>query len=61
VEVRIEDGVFTLKVSDNGKGTAHPVEGMGLRTMRHRAEQLGAGFRFESSEGGGTRVEVEVN
>jgi signal transduction histidine kinase len=60
VEVRIEDGVFTLKVSDNGSGKAHPNEGLGLRSMRHRAEQLGAGFRFESSEKGGTRVEVMV-
>jgi signal transduction histidine kinase len=60
VEARVNDGSFTLTVSDNGSGTAHPVEGMGLRSMRHRAEQLGAGFRFDSSEEGGTRMEVVV-
>jgi signal transduction histidine kinase len=60
VEGRFEEGNFTLTVSDNGKGTAHPNEGMGLRSMRHRAEQLGAGFSFDSSEEGGTRVEVKI-
>jgi signal transduction histidine kinase len=60
VETRFEKGCFTLVISDNGSGTANPREGMGLRSMRHRAEQLGAGFRFDSSQEGGTRVRVEM-
>jgi signal transduction histidine kinase len=60
VDARVNDGNFTLTVSDNGSGKASLVEGIGLRSMRHRAKQLGAEFRFDSSEEGGTRVEVVV-
>jgi signal transduction histidine kinase len=61
VEASVNDGNFTLTVSDNGSGKARLVEGLGLRSMRHRAKQLGAGFVFDSSEEGGTRVEVVVS
>jgi signal transduction histidine kinase len=60
VEARSESGVFTLTISDNGSGTAAPHDGIGLRSMRHRAEQLGATFSFDSSEKGGTCVRVEI-
>jgi two-component system NarL family sensor kinase len=34
--------------------------GLGLRSMRERAESLGAHFTVQSSPGGGTIVEVSV-
>jgi DNA-binding LacI/PurR family transcriptional regulator/signal transduction histidine kinase len=59
-------------VQDNGRGNPRlngetPVftgnkrrEGLGLRSMRYRAHQIGAEYLFESSEAGGTRVEVRI-
>jgi signal transduction histidine kinase/DNA-binding LacI/PurR family transcriptional regulator len=35
-------------------------DGLGLRSMRYRAHQLGAQYFFESSEEDGTRVEIHV-
>jgi len=51
---------WTLNVQDDGKGFPSDQitgEGMGLRTMRHRAGQLGAQFTIQSTESG-TSVEV---
>ena len=71
----VELSVFTggsgtvLRVSDDGTGfdgampNAHSARtwpGLGLRTMRERAESLGAHFTVQSSPGGGTTVEVSV-
>ena len=58
-----------LRVCDDGTGfgggmpDAHSGRtwpGLGLRTMRERAESLGAHFTVQSSPGGGTTVEVSV-
>jgi signal transduction histidine kinase len=58
-----------LRVSDDGTGfdgampNAHSGRtwpSLGLRTMRERAESLGAHFTVQSSPGGGTTVEVSV-
>lgn len=51
---------WTLNVQDDGKGFPSDQitgEGMGLRTMRHRAGQLGAKFTIQSTESG-TSVEI---
>jgi len=48
-------------VEDNGDGTASPGrEGLGLRSMEYRANQLGASYRFTSAPGSGTAVELEI-
>ena len=66
-EVRLTLGMagdrFTLKVADNGKGfeprTAalhNPLGGLGLTSMRERAEFSGGTFEIISSPGNGTQV-----
>lgn len=54
----VEDGC-ELRVEDNGSGisgTPSFQEGMGLRIMAHRAQEIGGRFRIEPREGGGTVV-----
>lgn len=71
VELTLSTGVTgtVLRIRDDGTGfgggmpAAHAGRtwpGLGLRTMRERAESLGAHFTVESSPGGGTTVEVSV-
>ena len=50
-----------LSVRDNGKGfdpTGDFPGHLGLRSMRERAERLGAAFELESTPGKGTRIAV---
>jgi signal transduction histidine kinase len=54
-------------VEDDGEGfdpdevgKATPSWGVGLRSMRERAEMLGGELRVDSKPGGGTKVEVRV-
>ncbi|MBA2622295.1 MAG: hypothetical protein H0U88_01560 [Chthoniobacterales bacterium] len=52
---------YRLRIRDDGSGfdlSAHPAEGIGLRTMRFRADLLGAEFRITSQPDKGTAVEV---
>ncbi len=56
-----------LTVHDDGTGFAgadphHPVNGggLGLFTMRERAELMGAAFSIDSSPGGGTTIRVTI-
>jgi signal transduction histidine kinase len=41
-------------------GKATPSWGVGLRSMRERADVLGGSLRVESNRGAGTRVELRV-
>jgi len=56
------DGFIRLEVSDDGKGlTSDPVSaGMGLLTMRRRAEILQADFAIHASPGEGTTITCAV-
>jgi signal transduction histidine kinase len=64
VSLRPEHGVVTLTIEDNGAGFDGEVPamaaGMGMASMRERAEAVGARPRIESAPGSGTRVIVEV-
>ncbi|MCI0394669.1 MAG: GAF domain-containing sensor histidine kinase [Chloroflexi bacterium] len=70
ITLRLENGVVRLMVSDNGRGFASPAGesqalptrpgGLGLKTMRERAEALGGQFQLTSAPGGGTVVEVFI-
>ena len=58
----VADGVFELLIRDNGRGfdvaTAHA--GLGLKSLRARAETLGGIFTIESAPGDGTRVLLKI-
>jgi signal transduction histidine kinase len=69
IDVRLEvlDGELYGLVEDDGKGfdpaavgEATPSWGVGLRSMRERAEMLGGSLRVASVPGKGTRVELRV-
>lgn len=55
-----EGSQYRLLVEDDGQGfdPSHIHEGMGLHTMRERAEQHGMSFNLRSALGAGTRIEV---
>ena len=51
-----------VSVSDDGKGIADSsANGIGMETMRNRAEGLGASFLVERNEGKGTKVLVSLS
>lgn len=57
VKIHRVDGTLLAHVIDDGRGLpAAPRRGLGLRSMRERAEELGGTFVVESSEIGGTVV-----
>jgi signal transduction histidine kinase len=50
-----------LEIQDDGKGLPLPVtSGIGLQSMRERAEELGGMFDISAAASGGTRVEVSL-
>jgi signal transduction histidine kinase/CheY-like chemotaxis protein len=53
-----EDGKITLTIEDNGQGfdPENAIRGLGLSTMRERAELSGGNYTFESTEGRGTVI-----
>ena len=66
-EIQYEDGLFCLRIRDDGKGIDPKVlqDGgraghWGLTGVRERAKQIGAHFGFQSYNGGGTEVELIV-
>jgi signal transduction histidine kinase len=55
------EGVLRVEVVDDGKGIpAEHRAGVGLRSMRERAGELGGSASIASDPHGGTRVEVEL-
>lgn len=57
VRLSISDDSLVLDVQDNGRGvTDDAMPGVGLRSMRERAEELGGTWSVGPSAGGGTRV-----
>ncbi len=58
VSIRKEDSKMLLAVKDNGKGFDRETvrKGMGLSTMRERAELSGGSFEIESMKGTGTVI-----
>lgn len=58
------DGQIELQVADDGKGFDPKMRdeqgGMGLITMRQRAERLGGELQIISNSGEGTRVELRI-
>jgi signal transduction histidine kinase len=59
VSLQRRDGLLVLRVEDDGSGLSSPVElGVGLRSMRERAAELGGSFTLGHSPGAGVLVEV---
>jgi signal transduction histidine kinase len=64
VELREEAGGYLVRVTDDGAGFVTGIRPdsasrhIGLRSMRHRAEQAGGTCTVESSPGEGTGVEI---
>jgi signal transduction histidine kinase len=57
VGLAVEDGRLTVTVDDDGTGLpADPVPGVGLSSMRDRAEEVGGSLEVTGRPGGGTRV-----
>ena len=55
------DGNLCLTIADDGLGLPKVVTpGVGLLSMRERAEELGGTFKIHSPPGGGTQVEVSL-
>jgi len=62
IELRQEQSFLRLKIADDGNGFNEQQvrNGNGLRNMRARAANMGAGFSIDTAIGQGTRIEVEV-
>jgi signal transduction histidine kinase len=64
VRIRINDQHAELEIVDDGQGfdpkAITDQGGMGLITMRERAERLGSTLTILSAPGEGTRVEVTL-
>ncbi len=70
VNLRKEQGTLYLSIEDNGKGFTHEdtgsrfsstgIAGLGLTSMRERAESLGGTLIIESNENIGTNVQVAL-
>lgn len=57
VRLGMANGTLQLEVSDDGMGIAPAAtSGVGLRSMRERAEEIGGRLEVDSGEGGGTRL-----
>jgi len=58
------NGAVILEIHDNGRGFApeetQPASQYGLRSMRERAESIGADFQIISSPGAGTIVRLQI-
>lgn len=54
------NGFLTMTISDNGKGTADIVKGIGLAGMEERVSRLGGVIDFYCPEDGGFRINVEI-
>jgi signal transduction histidine kinase len=56
-----EDSNLYLSVTDDGVGLPlNYVPGVGLRSMRERAEELGGAFDIQSTPNAGTQIEVSL-
>ena len=58
------EGEVVLEVHDNGRGfmpeEVQPVSQYGLRSMRERAESIGADFQITSAPGAGTTIRLRI-
>jgi signal transduction histidine kinase len=57
LSLNLEGGLLRLEVTDDGKGVSpNETSGLGLSSMRERAEELGGHLEVGTVAGGGTRI-----
>jgi len=56
VSLTRQDGLITLRVTDNGRGVGTSARSSGLSSMRHRAARHGGTSLLTTPTGGGTRL-----
>ena len=63
VLVNVTDTIFTLCISDNGKGFHFTTEqnGSGLTNLKERCDMIGAELAIESEPGKGTKITITLN
>lgn len=65
IQLSKEEHSVQLLIQDNGSGLAEagngsPSTGLGIRSMKERAEELGGKCLLNTSSGRGTRIEVQI-
>lgn len=65
IELHLDDGRLLLGVIDNGRGFDPELSGramghFGLKTMRERAQSIGAQLHLDAAPGAGSRITVEL-
>ncbi len=61
VSIELKNGALSLEISDDGVGLNRDYRcGVGLNSMRERAEELGGQCVIEPAPSGGTRVKAEL-
>ncbi len=64
LKIELNETHLSLIIEDDGKGldpqALRKAEGMGLRTMRYRAQAIGAALYFEPRLAGGTRIRCQL-
>lgn len=60
VVMTLEAAILTLTISDNGVFDSAPKKGLGLDSVRKRAESIGGNIRINSEQSAGTEVELKV-
>ena len=63
LDLRLDETSLCLKIRDNGSGfhtNANAGSGLGLRTMKYRANSIGGTLRVDSEPDCGTQIECVV-
>jgi len=61
IQLEMASGFLHVQIADNGKGIpAHAKPGIGVSSIRERAEELGGTFELESILGHGTKIHVSL-
>jgi signal transduction histidine kinase len=61
IRLKRDGGMLHIRIADNGRGMpAHVKQGIGVRSIRERAEELGGSFDIESAPGSGTKIHVRL-
>ncbi len=67
VSIEEKEGIFSLEISDDGRGFEPPAEGsnphsgLGLINMKELTRSMGGELQVESNPGRGTRIHCEIN